>query len=979
MAAPTLVAASTANQTSAGTSHAINLPATVSAGNRLVCIVGMNDNPANANTFSWPAGWTELFDQVSLDLSVSAAWKIADGTEGGTTVTVTSTSTEKVSGKSWCFSGAGTVYATAGSISSTANPNPPSLTPAGGSGDYHWIAVDAHKTNNNVSVYPTGYSNTGVFRPNVLAGDDCTLAWGTKTATSVSSEDPSAFTISSAIGACGVTFGVIASVPTIDSIDDASPVPGQEVTVSISGFGSAPNSANSTYHSVAQTLDSADTSTVTLTWPALSTFVDGGTHATTRWNTNYTLTLGNGSESANYTVQTANPALTARENDFDTRAGTQYYAPAGSADGDEIYVTWHQGGGVLSAAGSYFLPDILPARGQIRWFDVSLGTPAWQALAYTDFFNANPLTPWLSKSTHVLDQTTYQNLLTWSNEFGHVSWTKTRCSAVFDSATETHRTTGVWTLVEDGTASNTHYFEKTITPAASTVYTAYAVVKASNRTQAAIGLTGAGNSDSITIFDLSTGAFVATSGVAPTGYSITEMEASSGWYRIAAYWTTSSTAAMGIRVYAADSGSVTFSGASQESIFVADAQIETGDTCNDYIHNERISLTSAQVYVRSQMEYNLVAYSNDMSNAAWTKTRSSISGSIALTAAALNGYQGESLYRLLEDATASSTHFVANTADGMTGNPADLVSLRFLAQGDGTRNWVTARVYGDSNSNYFEATIDLSDASDEGSAVGGTGSYHSMEATLIDTVSSRPVYEVIMRGWPTTTSDTAIYQVEFYNHNGTSTSYNGTGSNGIYIGKVQIVSGYTLPDYEETTTATQPFAGTINAATINGVAASVSDANRIACVLALPDIDEFDDAGTHAATRWSTAQDVVFGDGVTDDTGTLTFEPYYEDQFGTVAASFSASSPTGTAEGDDCYIQVISGTGTAIPSQVDFTASSDSTVKKRVYDVTGAAWLPYFEATYNVAVGGGAGGAISGVVSGLVKDIVYNIAQDIPA
>ena len=157
------------------------------------------------------------------------------------------------------------------------------------------------------------------------------------------------------------------------------------LALTLTGFPIAPTSI--TLNGVAATFSGSPTTTsATLQGPALSTFVLGGTHAATRWDTNIAVRCAISSFYAEDTDVQIYPTLTVNVNDFAQRSGTQYYPPTGSADGDDFYVTWASGGGSLSAAGAYFLPVTLPAQGQVRWYDVSAGS--WQALYLTDYFSS---------------------------------------------------------------------------------------------------------------------------------------------------------------------------------------------------------------------------------------------------------------------------------------------------------------------------------------------------------------------------------------------------------------------------------------------------------------------------------------------------------------------------------------------------------------------------------------------------------------
>ena len=97
-----------------------------------------------------------------------------------------------------------------GSSGTSATADPPSLTPFGGTQDYLWFAEAAVNGNTSISAGPSGYSNftassnsTGV-----------TLATAWKQATAATTENPGAFTNSSANWVAN-TFAVWDSAPVI--------------------------------------------------------------------------------------------------------------------------------------------------------------------------------------------------------------------------------------------------------------------------------------------------------------------------------------------------------------------------------------------------------------------------------------------------------------------------------------------------------------------------------------------------------------------------------------------------------------------------------------------------------------------------------------------------------------------------------------------------------------------------------------------
>lgn len=492
---------------------------------------------------------------------------------------------------------------------------------------------------------------------------------------------------------------------------------------------------------------------------------------------------------------------------FGAAAGPFRHPPDGLVDGDDVLIEVVSGSGTADPITADFETTV-QSRIIVRGFSVNTGL----------WLSALDLRLWPA------DAPVYRNEVKWSNGFGNAAYTKTALSTTWTtSVAGPTDTSGCWKLVESNTTA-WHYLTVVNTIISGVAYTFQIKVKAAERPVVQLIPNGDYFPVAYANFNASTGQVSASSGMTSTSVEALADD----WYLFTATITATSGASSGSICYVTiqdsslDSRAATYAGDGASGIYIADLQLETGSTAHDYVPTEMVPLRSDQVIVRSVAQHNLLPYSNDLSNAAWTKTRSSISGSITLNSNASNGWGSAQIYKIVEDATASNTHLVNNTADAMSGNPAGIVTCRFIAQGDGTRNHLTARVYGDSASNYYQYTVNLTDGTTTSSTVTGTGALLSITTTLVDTVSTRPVYEVIVRGWPTTTSDTTIYQLMLLLHNGTSTTYNGDGASGVYVGKVQIVGGYTLPAYVETTTATTPFASTISSATINSVAAAVA-------------------------------------------------------------------------------------------------------------------------------------------------------------
>lgn len=437
----------------------------------------------------------------------------------------------------------------------------------------------------------------------------------------------------------------------------------------------------------------------------------------------------------------------------------------------------------------------------------------------------------ISKLLHVPDAPISRQRIKWSNGFGNAYYTKGRSSVVWlPSSSRWDSALGVWSLIEDTTASNTHFLSAPIDVIAGERVVISIYAKAGSRSVLQLRFTSSGTTwgaagvQTHCDFDLSAGtASSVYEGSTSLGVAFIE-SLGGGWYRCALAATCQATSTVTARAHLHNGSGFSYTGNGTGNILVADEQFETeidsGPTA--YNQSETVPLRSNQAIVRAITQQNPVPYSNTLSDAAWTKTRCSIGGTITLNGGALNGWAGAVLSKVVEN-TDNNTHFIVCATDSILVNPAGLVSLRFLAQGDGTRRHLKFRIYGDSASNFAVHTVELRDNDTPFKTVVGTASLHSIERTLVDTVSGRPVYEIVARVWPSTTSDTALYQLQFLIDNGSTDSFAGDGTSGIYLGKIQVASGYDLPDYGSDTTAADPaFANVVSAATLNGIAQGVA-------------------------------------------------------------------------------------------------------------------------------------------------------------
>lgn len=199
-----------------GNPSGITLPATVNAGDLLIIFVS-GDGTAGADTDN-PAGYgftLQFNTSYNSGANQLYCWsKVANGSEGGASIGLVSSSPWRVAWHIYRFAWAGGAapsspyleYSTAATGTSTA-PNPSNLAPTFGSGKTAWIAVEASDTQTgDVSAYPTNYTSAGIY-------DECAQANGCGIGSSyrtnqASSEDPGAFTIGASVPWVAVTLAI---------------------------------------------------------------------------------------------------------------------------------------------------------------------------------------------------------------------------------------------------------------------------------------------------------------------------------------------------------------------------------------------------------------------------------------------------------------------------------------------------------------------------------------------------------------------------------------------------------------------------------------------------------------------------------------------------------------------------------------------------------------------------------------------------
>lgn len=183
-----------------GTSHTIDMPATVAAGDLLLAVMTWNGD-GSATTNGVPSGWSEIGEVSDAPFGyISVLAKIAVGDEGGTTVDFTTSITSpvichvfRIEKGTWLGSLAGVELGT-GVAGSGTTPNPPSLTASWGALENLWLAVAQSTETVDFTAVPASYTNGA--ETSLADGGEGELSLNTAyRQNAVATEDPGTFTM----------------------------------------------------------------------------------------------------------------------------------------------------------------------------------------------------------------------------------------------------------------------------------------------------------------------------------------------------------------------------------------------------------------------------------------------------------------------------------------------------------------------------------------------------------------------------------------------------------------------------------------------------------------------------------------------------------------------------------------------------------------------------------------------------------------
>lgn len=258
------------------------------------------------------------------------------------------------------------------------------------------------------------------------------------------------------------------------------------------------------------------------------------------------------------------------------------------------------------------------------------------------------------------------NLLTYSEAFDNAAWGKTQITIALNTETAPDGTLTAKKIVESTTANVYHFLNQVITKTAAPIqYTGSIYVKDAGRQLELIFSENAGASGAVVRVNLLTGVISSPAAVfgSMTSASATLTNVGGGWYRITLTATTGSFSLVSLQLVPHNGTNNTYSGDGVSGLFIWGAQLEAGAFPTSYqpstetftgrtsigtyygsngllqtalsgvarLNYNPMNLTVAPKLLLEGASTNLRSYSEDFSNAVWTKVNATITTN-ALTA-----------------------------------------------------------------------------------------------------------------------------------------------------------------------------------------------------------------------------------------------------------------------------------------------------------------------------------------------------------
>jgi len=221
------------------------------------------------------------------------------------------------------------------------------------------------------------------------------------------------------------------------------------------------------------------------------------------------------------------------------------------------------------------------------------------------------------------------NFVTYSEQFDNAAWSLTRASFGANDISP-NGLNNAYSIIAN-TTNDDHFIGQNITVTNATVYTFSAYLKKGNKNWVRLWNTAIGYAD----FDLENGVVGTQSSAVGSIESV-----GNGWYRCAIVYTATSTATNAHRIYtlAGDNIRIFAGDGSTINLYIWGAQLNIGSTAKPYFPTTDRQNVPRLTYeggcpslLLEPQRTNLLTYSEEFDNAAWSKTRSTITANTAIS------------------------------------------------------------------------------------------------------------------------------------------------------------------------------------------------------------------------------------------------------------------------------------------------------------------------------------------------------------